>query len=251
MRDNEYLAEYRNIDFSAESVNMEKNLVILKEKLSKKPYRRLRPSLALVAVLITTLSLSVIAFGDQAWRYLQTRVIEGEEFVAEFFVREAADGSTVESGIIVGATPEAFSARIVVEVDGQKQVISDRRIFYDLDEALGHLALDNVLLPVYLPESLTFEKAVFLVCPIDNPQELGSKTLTLHYTGMHSVHNLPIDLHLMIMYYPLEWTESSIYAEELWPGRYSVNMFSGGVAYHLSSNYLGREELISFAEAMR
>jgi len=142
------------------------------ERCSVKNKRMIKPSIAIAAALIATLSLSVVAFGEPVWRYLQTRVVEGEQYITDYFLKESADGYLVAGSM----TPaEGFEdGRIVVEIEGELHVLRDPLNLTDINEALALFAGDEVpMLPTYLPEGFVFENAQFPVCPINNPDEIG------------------------------------------------------------------------------
>jgi len=163
--DNEFLNKCREIDFSAESVNYENNLESLKSKLTNKERfivsRVKKMPVAVAAALAVVLSLSVVALAATAWRYLDTRIIQGEEYVRHFSMQEATDGSGFTVGSI-DIDPNA-SGPIIAEVDGEEVVLWDAHDYDDLDTALARLAtsLGNVKMPAYLPEGFTFEQATY------------------------------------------------------------------------------------------
>ena len=152
----------------------------LKHKLSEEKHsvinkRIIKPSIAIAAVLIATLSLSVVAFGEPVWRYLQTRIVEGGQYVEDFFLKESDDGF-----IRGGMTPaedleDGGIGRLVVEVEGELQVWSDPLTLTDLDKALSLFpGPETPMLPTYLPEGFAFESARFSICPINNPDVEGA-----------------------------------------------------------------------------
>jgi len=142
------------------------------ERYSVKNKRMIKPSIAIAAALIATLSLSVVAFGEPIWRYLQTRVVEGEQYVTDFFLKESDDGF-----VMGGLTPlEGFEdGRVVIEVEGELQVWRDPITFTNLSEALAIFpGAETPMMPTYLPEGFVFERAQFTICPINNPDVAGA-----------------------------------------------------------------------------
>ena len=263
----DFLAKCREIDFSAESINFENNLAALKEKLSKideeknnmMRKRFIKPSVMVAAALIATLSLSAVAFGEQAWRYLQTRVVEGVEFVHDFTVRESEFGEITGITIDWEALEEAGGGRIVVEVEGEERVMSDRLIlYYDVNEAMNLLSIDAAL-PGYIPEGFVFQRAIFPICPINNPDEYGTQSIILEYSdGQY-------ELKITIMYYPEEWGyfywagtiesfEINGYTarkDPLADEFFTVVLHKGDTVYLITSNIGGHDILIRIAESLK
>jgi len=138
--------------------------------------RKIKLSVAIAAALITALSLSFVAFGDPVWRVLQTRIVEGDQYISDFVLKESDDGFVM--GRVTMATEESGdTGRVVVEVDGELQVLQDPLILTDLDEAIA-LFPGEVVLPTYLPEGFVFERARFSICPINNPGAGGQMMVT-------------------------------------------------------------------------
>jgi len=182
--DNEFLEKCREVNFSAESVNCEKNLEALKGKLINRErfvMNRIRKIPIAAATIAIVLSLSVVALAATAWRYLDTRIIQGEEYVQNFVARESDDG-TLE--VRWELDPNA-SGPIVAEIEDGRVVIEDRNrsIFEDLDEALSILAIDNPMIPAYLPEGFAFDHAFFRDDPIKTPDHpTAAKELNIIYS---------------------------------------------------------------------
>jgi len=190
--DNEFLNKCREIDFSAESVNCEKNLDALKSKLTNEERfamnRIKKMPVAVAAALAIVLSLSVVALAATAWRYLDTRIIQGEEYVRSFTVVEGNDGSQIWGMEI---DPDA-TGPIVAEVDGERVVLLDAHHYDDLYAALARLAatLGNTKMPAYLPDGFTFEQATY---------HANANALNISYIFGEQ------ELGVRIMHYPEEW----------------------------------------------
>ena len=213
------------------------------------PKRRFKKSFAVIAAVVAILSFSAIAVAaGPIWRYLETRVVQGE--VNQFFVKES------EYGIVTGIEMDWNSdGPIVVEVDGELQVILDRSHFDSIEEALVHLAIDSPLLPTYLPEGFVFERATFNVCPIRNPQEfIATRMLDIFYSDGQS------QIRFSISHYPEEW------GMPMWYGNQediSINGNSGAIGnnmlgvqindvmYSIDSADLEDKQLIKIAESLR
>ena len=156
--------------------------------------RILKPSIAIAAALIATLSLSVVAFGGPVWRYLQTRVVEGEQYISELIMMESDDGFIM--GSVVPGEAEG-RGRVVVEIEGEQVVWQDPLVLYDINEAVAHFRGEEVpMLPAYLPEGFVFAEAEFPVCPINNPDvEWAGGQLFLRFTSADEAITLEIRNH--------------------------------------------------------
>ena len=248
--DNEFLEKCRDIDFSAESANYEKNLKTLKTNLINKENLAMKKSLkmpfAVAASLAVALSLTVVGLAATAWRYLDTRIIEGEEYVHNFVVKESEDGYYQIWGAEID--PDA-TGTIVAEVDGEEVVLLDAHHYDDLDEALARLGttLDTIKMPAYLPDGFTFEQATYHanVTALNISYKYGEQELGVH-----------------ISYYPEEW------GIPVWSGTFElveVNGFNGktgggslwlqvGDVSYMFDGYnsdLDYDQLIAIAESLQ
>jgi len=137
-------------------------------------------SIAVAASLILALSLTFVAFGDPVWRRLDTRIIEGYDFVSEVIIKESDDG--IVAGMVIIEGEFGRDGRLVVEVDGEMQVWQDPLVLYDLDEALALFPGDeSPVMPTYLPEGFAFERARFSICPINNDLEHAGGQLVIRF----------------------------------------------------------------------
>jgi len=212
--DSEFLERCKKIDFSAESDSYEKNLEDLKNKLTNEERttvnRIKKMPVAVAAALAVVLSLSVVGLAATAWRQLDTRIIQGEEYVRNFTVQEATDGS----GIVMGSVdidPDA-SGPIIAEVDGEEVVLWDAHDYDDLDAALARLSASlgsDVIMPATLPQGFTFDNATY---------HANVTALQINYTFGGQ------ELRIRISHYPEEWgiPQWSATFEEV-----EVNGFSG------------------------
>lgn len=131
----------------------------------------IRPAIA-AALLAGVMLLSVVAYATapMVWRYFDTRVVQGEEFVTGFYVVEfeLPDG-TISQGSGINIDREALEAAgggaIIVEVEGEEWVILDELHLGNLKDGLALLQLDNVLVPGYLPKGFSFSRFTFPVNP--------------------------------------------------------------------------------------
>jgi len=187
MSNDDFLAKCKSIDPSAE-VDRIKNLAAIKNRLLKEEEQYImltnkkirRPAIA--AVLLTcilSLSVAVYAAAPIVWRYFDTRVIQGGEFVNDFFVGEVdlPDGTTSIGGNINidrEALEAAGGGAVIVEVDGEEWVILDELHLNNLEEALALLEIETPLLPQYLPKGFAFSSFVFPVNPLLHEKASGS-----------------------------------------------------------------------------
>ena len=199
--DEDFLAKCRDIDFSADSQNYEENLDALKGKLAqaleKEKYimnksRKFRKPIALIATLVVALSLSVVAFGDTIWNYIEYNIIKGGEHINHLNIMSSPvtvvdheDGHSTAFGITkmeLDIDPDA-EGPIIVEIEGEEFVLQDTHHFYDLNEALGHFSGENPLLPAYLPDSFAFERATFTVSPVRHPDDSSASNSVRIFYG--------------------------------------------------------------------
>jgi len=256
--DRDFLEKCRKVDFSAESKNFEANLSALVAKADNKNEERVymknrtfRKPLVAAVVALAVLSVSAVAFAGPIWRQIETRIVQGEQYVEHFAIYESADGYTMGTMHI----DHNASVPIVVEVEGELQVLSDRHAFADLDEAISHLDIENPLLPTYLPEGFAFYEAVFPVSPVRNPQEIGAATfLIVSYSGGEN------ELRLMISYYPEEWGfpiwSGNMIELEIGgsPAKYGDGMLGvkiNDTLYSFSGTGFTMEQLVQIAESLR
>jgi len=120
----------------------------------------------------------VYAAAPAIWRYFDTGVIQGEEFVTDFFVAEIdmPDGTT-SIGMGIDVDREALEAAgggpIILEAEGEEWVYLDELHFDNLEDALALFQIENLLLPTYLPEDFAFSRFTFPVNPLEHTYMLG------------------------------------------------------------------------------
>jgi len=219
-RNDKFLQQCRDIDFSAHSQNQDKNLETLKAKLAgknkesskMKTSKNLKKTIIIAAVVAAVLSLSVVALaaGPMMLRQLDTRVVQGEQYVRQF-ERWVNEGEGFAGGTRDVDMDVDHSVPIIVEVDGVEELLMDRHTFYDLEDALSHLAVESPRLPSFLPEGFAFEHATFSISPVRNPDhETAANMLNIIYSN-----DAGDEIQLMISYYPAEWGGMSIGGEEI------------------------------------
>lgn len=227
-----------------------------------------RPSIAIAAAVIAVVSLSAVAFARPIWRQIQTTILEGQEYISEFTMKESEDG------VLMGMTAIAENVdemgRVVVEIDGEPVIIADPLVLHDLDEALSLFRSEdaNILLPTYLPEGFEFLNATFTICPIRNSEQIGvGKQLFIFFGNEYEsfaieIRHNPEEFGFQV-FWSLELTELTINGREAhkcgngglwvqatpntsymfmtWPMR-----FSGAIGSELDS-----ETLIRIAESLQ
>jgi len=186
MKNDDFLAMCKSIDPSVE-VDRKKNLEEIKTRLLKEEEqniminsKKVRRPAVIAAALIAVMSFSAVVYAavPAVWRLFDTQVIQGEEFVNDFFIGEVTlpDGTTsVGGGIDIDreALEAAGGGAVIVEVDGEEWVYLDELHFDDLEEGLALLQLENVLIPTHLPEGFSFSRFTFPVNPNVHPYMLG------------------------------------------------------------------------------
>ena len=248
--DNAFLEKCREVDFSAGSANYEKNLEDLKSKLNseERPVvtKIKKMPVAVAAALVIVLSLSVVALAATAWRYLDIRIIQGEEYVRSLTVKESEDGTAQVWALVVDPNN---SGVIIAEVDGEEIVLWDSHDYNDLDAALARLAatLGSTKAPAYLPEGFTFESATY---------HANMTALSIIYSFGEQT------LRLRIGHYPEEWgipqwsptfEEVEINGFNGKIGGGSLWLQVGDIAYEFDSYWadLDYDDLIRIAESLR
>ena len=186
MSNDDFLSKCKSIDPSVE-VDRKKNLEAIKIRLLKEKEqsamlrnKKIRRPAVAVALLAGIISFSVVAYAavPMVWRHFDTRVIQGEEFVTDFFRGEIdlPDGTTSVGGVINidrDALEAAGGGVVIVEVDGVEEVVLDELHLDNLQDGLNLLQLNNVLLPSYLPEGFSFSRFTFPVNPNNHQYMLG------------------------------------------------------------------------------
>ncbi|MCL2574453.1 MAG: DUF4367 domain-containing protein [Defluviitaleaceae bacterium] len=252
MKNDDFLAMCKSIDPSAE-IDREKNLAEIKNRLSideeriimmkKRKFRK--PAIA-VAVLIGLLSLSAATYAAVVWRDLDTRIIQGEEYVNSFTVQESSDGSYQVWGMEID--PNATSP-IIAEVDGEQIVLLDTHDYDDLNTALARLSatIGNVMIPAYIPNGFVFDNATY---------HANVSSLDIRYSFGE------LGFRMSIMLYPEEWgipmwsgTFEDIEINGL-NGRYGEGMLwlqVGDIAYTFDGYHadLSLDQLIQIAESLQ
>ncbi|MCL2854103.1 MAG: hypothetical protein FWE21_00630 [Defluviitaleaceae bacterium] len=258
MTDKDFLKMCKAIDPSA-GVDRQKQLATIKTKLEKeerfvmKKNKTFRRPIVAAAVLVGIMGLSVGAYAavNGNWRQSEIRVLEGEQYVNEFFRKENLDEGIAMGGMDID---RYATSPIVIEVDGVAEVIQDLTILHDLDEALAKLTID-VLQPAYLPEGFAFSYARFDVDPIRNPDHWSAGTsVALVFANGEQ------EFRLSVMYYPVGWELpqwSATYEDLEINGSIArigdgmLMMLTGEIGYTISSGDLAHEQIIQIAKSLQ
>ena len=252
--DDEFMERCRKINFSVESANYEKNLETLKDKLTKTDeeiyvMNKFKKHLTLAAAVVALFSISIVAFGGTVWRYLETRIIQGKEHVPNFTAIESSDGQMAMSAI-----HRDVEGPVVAVIEGRRTVLKDLCSFDNLDEALSHLVIGRPLLPAYLPDGFTFDRATFDICPTRNPEEvMAGKNVKIYYKSSQS------ELSISFTYYPEEWgflywaddlKEIEINGHRGLIGHGGLSLHIDDTAYLIRAEDLAPGQLIKIAESL-
>ena len=167
-----------SIELSDDAKNRIHAKVMQKVK-KNNPRQFYKKTVAAALVGVLAFSAVVYAAAPAIWRYFNTRVIQGEEFVSEFVVGELKrdDGTSDIFGAIEidnEALDAADGGIVIFEVDGEKLVYLDELHFDNLEDGLALLQLENVLLPTLLPEGFNFSRFTFPVNPHNHQFRMGT-----------------------------------------------------------------------------
>jgi len=213
-----------------------------------------KPSLV-AAVLIAVLSISVFAFAMPAiWRHLDTRIVEGEEYMSNFTMKVSEDGTEMVMGAEFHG--DVLDGGLVkVEADGEYIVLADPVQFDNMDEVLNITTLDNVLVPGYLPAGFAFQRAGFPINPLNHPDHpIAATHIVANYTN--GVDNIQ----LQTMQWDSAWGISFFSPSQV---AITVNGNVGAIAdgmlmviiddvlYTITASSLTQAELIKIAESLR
>ena len=172
----DFLNKCRSLDPSAD-IDRERNREIIKSRLSAEEdvmfkSKRVRRPLLVAAVLAGILSVSAVVYAaaPAIFRYFDTRIVEGEEFVHDFWMFDVAltDGTRARGGgidIDREALEAAGGGAVIVEVYGEEWVMLDELHLDNMADGLALLEVDSPLLPSSLPAGFAFERFTFHVNP--------------------------------------------------------------------------------------
>ena len=172
--DEEFVAKFRNTDFSSRSRNKEKNLEKLKAKLvtineEREIYvkKGIRKPIAVAACVAVVLTVSVTVFGQDLVRYVRS-VMLGDH--AGFIVAEEISGE--ERQALMEEMQALIDEGVIVISEGPADE-PHWLTFTDAEEGRSHFITD-ALLPAYLPEGFAFKHIFYFVESAEELQEYGA-----------------------------------------------------------------------------
>ena len=288
-RNNEFLKKCREIDFSAESMNQEKNLADLKNMLetinnerTAKMNKKIKRPVAIAAVAAMILCLSVAVYGQELWRIIKTitvgqyfeyTVVEDsrefipvpEELKGQLFDK---DGNELEvfpedrvfynaNGEEIGIIYDGGKCRVMTEEEFNATQIPKEFIFEDFDEGRSYF-ISDVLTPEYLPEGYMFSKIAYYGDPEDKSRTnmYSNKYMNIYYSdGENEI--------VMKLIYMDETTisgskaskdieEISVNGREAFIDGGRLDILLNDVLYRIYGNDdIGRDELVKIAESLK
>jgi len=134
------------------------------ERIHMKNKRIVKPSIAIVAALIATLTLSVAVFGQDIANYIRTITL-GEHVT--FVTGEVEMSELEERQALMEETQELIDAGYLVVYDFNTEF--NWLTFADAEEGKSHFITD-AMLPTYAPEGFEFDHIFFFV---ESLEELG------------------------------------------------------------------------------
>ncbi len=209
----DFIKKCRNIDFSAESINQEKNLEILKTKLLNLDKERdiimnkkIKKPMAFVAVVASLLCLSMAVYGQDLVRiiktitlgnYAQYNVVEysgdavplPENLAGQLFDKDGkALISYPENNVMYNANGQEVTvyfdeigAKIATIEEFEKMHDFTTVDFYDMKEGQSYFISDT-LMPTYLPDGYSFKNISFYV---DSKEKLSTEDGANKYMNVY------------------------------------------------------------------
>lgn len=144
----------------------------------KRHFTKTKKTVIFTVAAVLAMSVTVLAASQTLFNRVDTRIIEGEEYVNEFMVKVSEDGT--ESIMVMDLDPDA--GVVVAEIDGETMVIRDELVLTNLAEAQEIFALDRFMVPEYLPEGFQFAEATFFVNPLAHDQEGADGQLSVGFS---------------------------------------------------------------------
>ena len=214
MINDDFLAKCKKLDPS-HGIDFEKNRAIIKTRLEKENFtmqrhKSMRKLAVVAAVIVGILSLSVAAYAavPAIWRYFDTQVVEGEEFISDLWVAEfdMPDGTTsVGSHINIDReAARAAGGAVIIEVDGEEWVVLDELTMDNMEDGLALLELENPMLPSFIPEGFAFDRFTFPVDPSRHQFQMGTIPAAEHATVYFTNGSDTIRMQLLQMQYRSE-----------------------------------------------
>ena len=94
-----------------------------------------KPSMV-AAVLVVALMVSAAFAAPAIWRHLDTRIIEGGDYISNFEMKVSEDGTTMVMGAEFHTNP-LEGGLVKVEADGEYMVLADPISFANIDDAVN------------------------------------------------------------------------------------------------------------------
>lgn len=211
-----FIEKCRNVDFSSESANKEKNLEILKSKLKNIENERdsamnkkFKMPVALIAAAVTLICLSAAVYGQDLVRIIKTVVLGS---YAEYYVIEDnrdsipipeelkglvfdKDGNALvivpDNGVFYNDKGEEVrpifddgKARLMTIEEFNATQNTKWSTYYDLEEGKSYFICDT-LSPGYLPDGYKFDRVEFYVSPEnqDSMEQGTEKYMSIYYSN--------------------------------------------------------------------
>jgi len=213
----------------------------------------MKPSLV-AAVLIGVLAVSAAFAAPSIWRHLDTRIVEGEDYISNFEMKISQDGTTTVMGAEFHTNP-LDGGLVKVQADGEYIVLSDPISFDNMDDATNISTLDNVLTPEFLPAGFAFQRVGFPINPLNHPDHsIAAGNIIANYSNGED------NIQLQIMQWDSEWGISIFSPNQV---DITINDNSGAIAdgiimviiddvlYTVSASSLTQAELIRITESLR
>ena len=216
--------------------------------------RIVRPARLIAVALVGVLFVSAAFAAPAIWRHLDTRIIEGEDYISNFEMKVSEDGTTVVTSAGFHTNP-LDGGLVKVEADGEYMVLADPIYFNNMDDAMNISALDNVLTPAYLPAGFVFQRAGFPINPINHPDNpIATGSIIIEYS------NGTDNIQLQTMQWDSDWG-ISVFSQNQQDITINGNMGAiadgilmviiDDVLYTISASSLTQAELIRIAESLR
>jgi len=226
---------------------------INEERYTMKNRKIMKPSLV-AAVLVGVLVVSAAFAAPAIWRHLDTRIIEGEDYISNFEMKVSEDGITTVMGAEFHTNP-LEGGLVKVEADGEYMVLSDPISFDNMDDVMNISALDNLFMPGYLPAGFVLQRVGFPINPINHPDHpIAATHIIANYNNGED------NIQLQIMQWDSDWGISFFSANQR---DITINGNIGAiddgivmviiddVLYTISASSLTQAELIRIVESLR
>ena len=276
--DEAFIGKCRNIDFSNESTNQEKNLAQLKSKINDinlereiMMNRKVKRPLVFAAAVSMLLCFFIVAYGRDLIRIVKTIKL-GEH--AEFQVLEGSDDAVYLSGEVkkaienlpeeVEKVMEKLNKDGFYEKDGFVLMRADHRHnlefvkFHDAKEGQSYFICDT-LMPTYLPDGYEFDRIEFLGKNIEELMLKADEGVNKYMSIFYSDGENEIYSQVRYMDEKTAFKSSGSDVNTLTINNHhavldgnSLNIMIGNVMYYFRANgQLDVDELVKMAESLQ